>query len=256
MMIIQLDSKQLVFIGDIHGAYQTLNHLIKPFIDTCFIVCGDCGFGFSDTKYAKIQKMIKANFDAGLEKRNNYLLFFRGNHDDPSYFEAPISEYINTHRFRLIEDFTTVKVAGEVVMCIGGAVSVDRRFRKVNSSYWFGEEISYKNFDMHDYVASELITILATHSAPKKYVSAYIPHPDWVRISFDVDKKLALDCDREDKVLENMYKNYPAPKWIHGHYHFSGVRPIEHGELISLNINELYPIKSKDYYDELQINQT
>lgn len=254
--MIQLDSKQLVFIGDLHGSFETLVQLIKPFTDTCFIVCGDCGFGFADTKYAKIQKMIKANFDAGLEKRNNYLLFFRGNHDDPSYFEAPIKDYINTHRFRLMEDFTIVEVARERVMCIGGAVSVDRRFRKVNSSYWFDEEISFKNYDLHRYVKeTEVpITILATHSAPRKYVMAYVKKEDWVRISFDVDKKLVLDCDREDKVLENMYKNYPAPKWIHGHYHFSGVRPIEHGELISLNINELYPIKSKDYYDELQIS--
>jgi len=254
-MMIQLNSKQLVFIGDIHGDFAKLQQLIKPFTDTCFIVCGDCGFGFSDTKYAKIQKMIKANFDAGLEKRNNYLLFFRGNHDDPSYFEAPIKDYINTHRFRLIEDFTMVEVAGERVLCVGGAVSVDRRFRKVNSSYWLDEEISFKYYDSVFSFPSEdpepIITILATHSAPRKYVNAYIKKEDWVKISFNLDKKLTLDCDREDKILERIYSNVDAPKWIHGHYHFSNVRPIEHGELISLNINELYLIKSKDYYNEL-----
>lgn len=255
-MTIQLPSKQLVFIGDIHGNFQKLIQLIKPHTDTTFIVCGDCGFGFPDTKYEKIQKMIRANFQAGLEKRNNYLLFFRGNHDDPSYFEEPTMSLINTARFRLIQDFTIVEVVGEKVLCIGGAVSIDRRFRKINSSYWLDEEISFKHCIIQDVNADILkpITILATHTAPRKYVWAYIPKQEWVRISFDVDKKLGVDCDREDKVLKNIYKNWFPKYWIHGHYHFSNRQPIEGGELISLNINEMYSIKSKEYYDEQQDN--
>ena len=192
--------------------------------------------------------MISANFQAGLEKRDNYLLFFRGNHDDPEYFESPTKDRINTSRFILLSDFEIIAVAGERVMCVGGAVSIDRRLRKTNSSYWLKEEISFTNHPIHD----EFLTILATHSAPRQYVSPFIPRKDWIRISFQVDKKLTPDCDREDKLLIALHKNFPAPIWIHGHHHFSGELPIIGGKLVSLNINEMYEIRSATYYDKTE----
>ena len=82
---------------------KKLQQIIKPFENTVFIVVGDCGFGFPETKEDKIRKMLKSNFNTFLEKRNLYLLFIRGNHDDPSYFNN--SKYRFTNRFILIPDY-------------------------------------------------------------------------------------------------------------------------------------------------------
>lgn len=52
-MKLKFENVSLGFIGDIHGDFQKLKNIVKPFTDTVFIVVGDCGFGFHDTKEDK-----------------------------------------------------------------------------------------------------------------------------------------------------------------------------------------------------------
>lgn len=233
----------LGFIGDIHGDFQKLQKLIKPFENTVFIVVGDCGFGFSNTKEDKIRKMLKSNFNEFLEKRNLYLLFIRGNHDDPRYFDEIYTENDNVlfnERFRLLPDYTLVSVNNVNILCVGGAVSVDRRFRKVNSSYWYHEEMI--DLELYNYK----VDILCTHTIDKQLIQHYLPiMPDWVKISFDVDKKLSLDSNRENSICKGLLLYYNPQMWIHGHYHVSGRSQYNNTEIISLNCNELYEYRSR-----------
>lgn len=221
----------LGFIGDIHGDFQKLQQLIKPFENTIFIIVGDCGFGFPDTKEDKIRKMINSNFNEFLEKRNLYLLFIRGNHDDPEMFK----QNLFNERFRLISDYTIVSIDGVNILCVGGAVSVDRRFRKVNSSYWYDEEMLEPQF------LDDKIDILCTHTVNNQFINHMLPvMPDWLRISFDVDKKLKVDSDRENNICSRLWRYYNPKYWIHGHYHISGKINIPNTRIISLNCNELF----------------
>lgn len=252
-----IEAKYVAFIGDPHGDWQHLLNVTREYRDTCFIICGDCGFGFHDTKEPKIKSMIKKMHQPFLEKRNNWFVFLRGNHDDPLWFyDEELMRRINTDRFILVRDFTLVEVAGKRILCIGGAVSIDRRFRKTNSSYWMKEEVGFILTTLSENV-NELINIdiLCTHTVPRNYVQNNMVRKDWIRESFKVDKKLAQDCDREDRFMENMYKNFTPKVWFHGHYHFSADRMINDScRLISLNEKELFQIKDKEYYDTLQID--
>lgn len=235
------ENVSLGFIGDIHGDFQKLQKLIKPFENTVFIVVGDCGFGFSNTKEDKIRKMLKSNFNDFLEKRNLYLLFIRGNHDDPGYFTKDKVNF--TDRFVLVPDYTFLSINEITILCIGGAVSVDRRFRKVSTDYWYGEEMGY--FD--NYLVKNIgVNIIAAHTVNKQLLSHYLPPiPDWLRISFDVDKKLKPDTEFENKVCMDILKYYKPQMWIHGHYHVSGRSQYNNTEIISLNCNELYEYRSR-----------
>lgn len=237
-MKLKYENLSLGFIGDIHGDFQKLQQIIKPFENTVFIVVGDCGFGFPETKEDKIIKMLKSNFNTFLEKRNLYLLFIRGNHDDPSYFNN--SKYRFTNRFILIPDYTLVTVNNINILCVGGAVSVDRRFRKVNTGYWYGEEM------LELETVSIKVDILCTHTINREYLAYTLTTPDWLKISFDVDKKLRLDCYRENGICQSLQAYYKPKYWIHGHYHISNRLKIGNTKIISLNCNELYEFREDE----------
>lgn len=233
----------LRFIGDIHGDFQKLQQIVKPFTDTVFIICGDCGFGFPDTKEDKIKKMLKSTFNTFLEKRNLYLLFIRGNHDIPSWFDEIYTEnnyVLFNERFRLLPDYSIITVNNTNILCVGGAVSVDRRFRKVNTSYWYGEEMSELE------ALSVKVDILCTHTINREYLAYTLTTPDWLRISFDVDKKLKLDCERENNICQCLKAYYQPKYWIHGHYHISNRLKIGNTKIISLNCNELYEFREDE----------
>lgn len=237
------ENLNLLFIGDIHGDFQKLQQLIKPFENTIFIIVGDCGFGFPETKEDKIRKMINSNFNEFLEKRNLYLLFIRGNHDDPSFFSKMKDRF--TDRFVLIPDYTLLTINNTKILCIGGAVSVDRRLRKLNSSYWYEEEIHY--FENYLYKDME-IDIIAAHTINKNNISHYLPAmPDWLKISYKVDKKLKLDSDREDEICEKLINYYKPKMWVHGHYHVSGSSNFTELKIVSLNCNELFEFNFNNY---------
>ena len=211
-MNLKYENLALGFVGDIHGEFQKLQKIIKPFENTVFIIVGDCGFGFPNTKEGNINKMIKASFKAFLEKRNLYLLFMRGNHDNPKMF----NQNLFNERFRLIPDYTFIEVDGTSILCVGGAVSVDRRLRQVNSSYWYNEE-------MLDFQATRYKPdILCTHTINKEMIDYYLPiMPDWLKISFEKDKKLYPDGFRENMICQKLFDYYTPKYWIHGHYHIS-----------------------------------
>ena len=80
------------------------------------VVCGD---NYYTTLYNRL---------AGrLCKANNWVVFVRGNHDDPSYFNE---EKVNYERFRCVPDYSVINVCGRNVLCVGGAVSIDRKYRR------------------------------------------------------------------------------------------------------------------------------
>jgi predicted phosphodiesterase len=242
-MNLKYENLALGFIGDIHGEFQKLQQIVKPFENTVFIICGDCGFGFPDTKSDKLTKMIQKSFKAFLEKRNIYLLFVRGNHDDPRFFDEVYDEnpggYFGYERFRPLPDYSVVTVNKTVVLCVGGAVSVDRRFRKVNSSYWYNEEVlpfQKMNFNPD---------ILCSHTINRNKIAYLLRNtPDWLKISFKEDKKLYPDTERENIICEQLYNYYKPKYWIHGHYHISNQMLYNECKIISLGINELYEFRN------------
>ncbi|MEE0236908.1 MAG: metallophosphoesterase [Bacteroidales bacterium] len=117
------EAKQVVVCGDIYGAFETIVFKVcvqYGMTDTLIIVAGDCGFGFErPNHYINLYNGLADR----LKKANNWIVFVRGNHDDPSYFQE---EKICYERFRCVPDYSVIQACGLDILCVGGGVSIDR----------------------------------------------------------------------------------------------------------------------------------
>ena len=120
------DAKCIVICGDIHGDFEEMVFKLcvqYGMTDTLLIVAGDCGFGFEKAGY---YEQIFSKVSRRLTKANNWIAMIRGNHDDPAYFQE---QRINHERFRCVQDYSIVTACGHTILCIGGAISIDRTYR-------------------------------------------------------------------------------------------------------------------------------
>ena len=116
-------AKNIIVSGDIHGEFNTLVFKLcvrYQMRDTLLIIAGDCGFGFEKPGY--YTNMLKEN-SGRLSKANNWIVFVRGNHDNPAYFNGKTFAY---KRMIAVPDYTVIQACGKSILCIGGGISIDR----------------------------------------------------------------------------------------------------------------------------------
>lgn len=246
------EAKNIIICGDIHGEFNSLIYKLcvqYQLTDTLLIVAGDCGFGFEKPGY--YENVFKRN-SARLSKANNWIVMVRGNHDDPSYFNE---EKIKHERCRTIPDYSIIRVCGHNILCIGGAVSIDRNYRKKydakcrlhgTASYWADEMPYYDEAVLNEIGKQIRIDTVITHTAPsfcelisKNGLSG------WAAL----DPAIPADCEIERKTMDLIYKHlkadgHPVRHWYYGHFHQSWNSEIN-GILFSmLDIMEFKELRS------------
>ncbi len=244
----------LYISGDIHGEIRTLVFNLKRYgiIDAVIIVAGDCGIGFEKAGHYEhlYRKISKA-----LDSANCMLLLVRGNHDDPSFFE---NELIDFPRMKSLPDYSLVQTASKNILCVGGAISLDRfdRLREIHNRqmkrksevniYWENEFPVYNEQALSELTdAGTLIDMVVTHTAP----SFCYPH---TKRNFDrrvvTDKQLTDDVRQERAVMDAVYNRlvsdkHPLRNWLYGHFHASHTEIIAGTCFSLLNIDELKKIE-------------
>ena len=212
---IKLQYNTSFFTGDIHGEFIELYRKLKKYeiTDCNIILCGDVGIGFEPE--FKLNKFLKY-FNKLFYDKNIQVYAFRGNHDDPKYFNIEnINKYKNIH---LIPDYTILENDTDNILCIGGAYSVDRVERTINKTYWENEIVVYND----DIKLLNDITIVATHTSPAftyPFTKGGLDH--WK----EKDPKIIDDVASERKILSDIYfklkEKNNIKKWYYGHYHQS-----------------------------------
>ena len=257
--IIETYRPGVCFVGDIHGEFNSIQGLMKrtEFTDTTWIINGDCGFGFEKEQHYKniFNKLTKT-----ASQFNNECLFIRGNHDDPQYFDG---KKINRKYFKAIPDYTVLKTPTHNILCIGGAISIDRTNRMValkqnalkyalyhhctpaeaeklcQQCYWSNEAPAYNEEALNELKTNGIqIDIVATHTCPS--FSKPI-NKDGIQYWLQNDPALKADIDAERKVMDDVYNKlktdgHPLDKWFYGHYHYHNQEYIDGVQFVMLDM--------------------
>jgi len=216
------------FIGDVHGKVGGLRDILAslPADVSGAVQVGDMGVGFPPNNEKHHQ-----NWNNLLEEFN--CKFIRGNHDNPTRCKT-MSAWI--------PDGTVVDDA----MYVGGAWSIDSRWRIEGSDWWSDEQVSQFNFaqimDVYDLVKPK---IMVTHDCPEK-VSEELFISTGKAIG---DKRYTT---LTGSALQEMFNSHSPDIWIFGHWHndvdvvINGTRFICLAELshIDINMNTLETRKS------------
>ena len=139
---------------------------------------------------------------------------------------------ISHERFCTIPDYSVIQACGHSILCIGGAVSIDRSHRidydkahvkSGKSSYWTDEMPVYDAARLDEIGASLKIDTVISHTAPSfcELISKN-RLAQWA----SQDLKLLADCETErqtiDKILSHLKSSgHPIKHWYYGHFHQS-----------------------------------
>lgn len=226
------DAKQVIVCGDIHGNFKGIVHKLCVQYgckDTLLVVAGDCGFGFEKPGY---YETVYNRVAGRLRKSNNWVAFVRGNHDDPAYFSE---EKIAFSRWRCVPDYSVIQVCGHNILCVGGAISIDRRERKeenarlrergkTQTAYWWPDEAPVFLPEKIEGIPSDVkIDSVVTHTAPSFCeLQSKMGMLSWVA----EDTALIADTDKEREVMDEIFNSlrshgHPIERWYYGHFHRS-----------------------------------
>ncbi len=226
--------KSIIGAGDLHGQIESLVFKLQEqykITDSVCFCAGDIGLGFyKENYYLNLFKQLNNK----LSKKNNTLLLIRGNHDDPGYWTT---EKFNTSNILLIPDYTIVTVNDKKVLCVGGAISIDRTLRKDGIDYWKNENFTFKEDKLNQVTAD----IVITHSAP---TFCFPNSKSEIKYWLEKDHNLEKDIDQERDFHNNLYyklilNGHHPTKWIYGHFHNSCNHRINETDFILLNELEL-----------------
>ena len=106
-------AKHIVVSGDIHGEFNTLVYKLcvqYKMRDTLLIVAGDCGFGFEKPEY---YRSIMRKNSKRMSLSNNWIVFVRGNHDNPAYFDGNTFAY---KRFIAVPDYAVIQACNKTIL--------------------------------------------------------------------------------------------------------------------------------------------
>lgn len=257
-----LEGKSLVVCGDIHGDFNLLVNKIcvqYRLKETVVVVAGDCGFGFEKKGY--YDNMVKRN-SKRMNEANNWIVFIRGNHDNPAYFDGKTFKH---KRFLAIPDYSVVNACGHSVLCVGGAISIDRSYRKAAwehhqmklkrftctidddplapNYYWQNEGPVYDHTLLTKLLVENDVDTVITHTAPSFCeLQEKAGLEEWAAQDPDLLQDVRLERSTMDSINKEL-SGQSVTHWCYGHFHRSWHSSIGGILFKMLDIMEFYEIR-------------
>lgn len=223
------DSKNIIFLGDHHGSWRVIwEYIERHDLEKCILISvGDLGIGFNYTRENEFK--LCNNLSEKFKERDINFYGIRGNHDDPFFFSEKRVAFEN---FQLIEDYSVYEHRNKLIQFIGGAISIDRTARLLNTSYWENEGLTFKR------EMCQKVDVLVTHTAPLFCFPQALNEMvyGWAR----EDAYLLEDLDDERLVMGEIMKICKPSFHVYGHFHSSWSEEINGCKHRLLNINEFF----------------
>jgi 3-oxoacid CoA-transferase subunit A len=225
--------------GDTHGGFERVAEFCKKAgtrRDDILIILGDAGINFSG--YVRDRK--KKEF---LESLPITIFAIHGNHEmrpytietyqEKKWHEGIVYYEEEFPHILFAKDGEIFDIDGKKTIVIGGAYSIDKRYRLIYGYGWWADE--QPSDEIKDYVEKRLkeatwnVDVVLTHAAPLKYepVETFIPGIDQSMVDKSTETWLDLIEDRLS------YK-----KWYCGHYHIE--KKIDKLEIMFENVHGFY----------------
>lgn len=233
---------RILYLGDIHGNFNLINQYVNQYgiKDAYIIQVGDFGVGFQPLEK---ERRTLGFVNPLLEKNNIMLYAIRGNHDYKPYFDNDPFGFSN---IKLLPDYTVLNLELDMlglteiknILLIGGAVSVDRNWRRTykqrkgdytihpGQSWWNDEVFVLDNDKLVDI---KDIDIIVTHNAPDycppdnsygfgPFVEGIIKDTGDVELRTDlmIERKQVTDAFHTLRLNGNDIKHH-----YYGHFHRS-----------------------------------
>jgi len=209
----------MIVVGDVHGNWRDLAKRVyaSGVQGADIIQVGDFGLGFNTPQR---ERELLAPLHRALVAAESVLHVVRGNHDDPAYWRPSHSHDWRYDTIRLVPDYTVLSVHGARILCVGGALSIDRILRRRNHGYWPDEGVVFDEDRLAALNLTDLWGVM-THTAPD--IAPPFAIDSSVRGYLDIDLPLAEELRRERAALTQLYEVIRArtsvPTWVYGHFH-------------------------------------
>ena len=200
--------------GDCHGSLTKILQFIWKFDlgpESNIIVCGDMGIFWN-----KDQKDAKATI-ANYERYCNgvHLYWIDGNHENFSIIDSwnatKEETYDNSEHIHYCPRGAMLNINGKKALCMGGADSIDKAWRKEGFSWWSQEQITEKDIaevgGYYDYV----FTHCCPYSIFHRNRGFLCQHGGELR---DVTHK-------SEEMLDKMFNKIDFGHHYFGHYHIN-----------------------------------
>lgn len=229
------EARSIVVVGDIHGDFNKMIYkccVRYKVRDTLIVVAGDCGFGFERPGYYEYVYERNRRFLGGA---NCWVAMVRGNHDNPAYFNG--TSRISHERFMTVPDYAVLTACGRTMLCVGGAVSLDRAVRTKSpfyhpfkqddplrpNTYWHGEQPFFDEAAIDEVSGLFRVDTVITHTAPS--LCERIVKQGLFYFSVD-DEDLLADVEEERRTLDSLRDSlvayrHPLRDWVYAHFHQS-----------------------------------
>ncbi len=242
---------RLLFLGDIHGSFSVIHQYIDLYgvKDAHIIQVGDFGVGFSTLEK---EKRLLEMYHQKLVKNNVFIWAIRGNHDYKPYFDNDPFGFTN---IKLVPDYTVLNLCNKNILCIGGAVSVDRMWRMTKNQKqgihdgnelksWWPDEVF--NLDIDKLSTYRDIDIVVTHTAPDycpiDNSFGFGPFVEGIIKTGDTELRTDLLVERNqlNHAFQILNENNNITHAYYGHFHRSDVINMYGVTHRLLNVNELW----------------
>ena len=208
--------KEIMVVGDVHGFWGALNHLLNKKRPKMVLQCGDFGWWPRHrTPARKADGMRISGFEPfGVKHSNSEIYFCPGNHEDwdeLSLRHADFSQVMpNVWYAKQGAHFTLSD--GRVVLFLGGAASIDKDSRTIGYDWFPQEQLPLSVLYKLEESGLKSADIVISHTCPQEFnpfLNKKRPYNGWEYKFYDSSQE----------VLSEVLYMYKPMLWYFGHFH-------------------------------------